>query len=424
MKSRLALSLAFASLWHRKGTLALVTLALTLSITLLLGVQYLRTEVKRSFTNTVSGTDLIIGARSGQINLLLYSVFHIGNATNNMDWSTYQSLQEDDRIDWLVPVSLGDSYRGHRVIGTNRDFPRHFRYGRDQSLTLAEGNWFSDMFDVVVGATVARDHQHRSGDDIILSHGGGKVSFSQHSNMPFRISGVLEPTGTPLDRAVFVSLEGLEAIHIGWQSGAAIPGRTVSPDQARQRNLTPGSITAVFAGLERQILTFQVQRDINQFSAEPLTAILPGVALSELWQVLGQFEKTLLAISGFVVLTSLIGVTAVLLALQRQRQREVAILRATGATPGLIGSLYLIECLLLAVTGCVAALLLGTGLLLTANAWILDQYGIELTLRPLEQGEWLLIGSIPVLAVVVGLLPAASAWRSGRRQGFGVQDDL
>jgi putative ABC transport system permease protein len=88
MRLRLALSLAWASLWHRRRVLALVTLTLTLSVTLLLGVQYLRTEVRQSFSNTISGTDLIVGARSGQLNLLLYTVFHIGDATNNIRLST------------------------------------------------------------------------------------------------------------------------------------------------------------------------------------------------------------------------------------------------------------------------------------------------------------------------------------------------
>lgn len=417
----LAFSLAFRSLWHRKGTLILVTLALTLSITLLLGVQYLRTEVKRSFTQTISGTDLIIGARSGPINLLLYSVFHIGNATNNIGWDTYQSLATDDRIKWLLPISLGDSYRGHRVIGTTEAFPSHFRYGLGQQLQLAEGHWFRDLFDVVLGSAVARQQGHNRGDKIVLAHGGGKVSFSEHSNMPFRVSGILAPTGTPMDRAVFVSLEGLEAIHIGWQSGVAIPGRSVSPEQARQRDLTPNTITALFAGLERQILTFQVQRAINQFSGEPLTAILPGVALSELWHVLGQFEKTLLAISGLVVLTSLLGVTAVLLALQKQRQREVAILRATGATPALIGSLYVIECVLLAIVACASALALGSAALAGARGWVLDQYGIHLAIRSLETTEWALIGTIPALALLVGLIPATGAWLSSHKQSFGLQ---
>lgn len=419
MNIRLAFSLALASLWYRRKVLALVTLTLTLSITLLLGVQYLRTEVKQTFTNTISGTDLIVGARSGQLNLLMYTIFHIGDATNNIRWSTYQKLQEDQRIDWLVPISLGDSYRGHRVVGTSEQFPEHFRYGRDQKPGLLEGEWFSDVFEVVLGAQVAREHNHQLSDDIILSHGGGRTSFSNHKDTPFTVTGVLAPTGTPVDQAVYVSLEGLEAIHIGWESGVAIPGRTVTPEQALERDLTPDSITAALVGVERKVLTFQVQREINESRDEPLSAILPGVALSELWRIMGQFENALLGITGFVVITSLIGLIAVLLTLQVQRRQEVAILRATGASPILIAALHVIECVVLAVTACVLALLAGAAGIAALSPWLLETWGIQIGLRPLNGLEWLIIASVPFAAFLVGLIPALQAWRGSRKQGLG-----
>jgi putative ABC transport system permease protein len=423
MNLRLAFSLAFASLWHRRNVLALVTLTLTLSITLLLGIQYLKTEVKQSFTNTISGTDLIVGARSGQLNLLLYTVFHIGDATNNIRWDTYQDLQDDDRIGWMVPISLGDSYRGHRVVGTTDQFPVHFRYGQDQAPELASGAWFDDMFDVVLGAEVARAYHHSVGDEITLSHGGGRTSFSNHKDMPFTVSGVLAPTGTPIDQAVYVSLEGLEAIHIGWESGVAIPGRTVTPEQARERDLTPNTITAAMVGIDRQILTFQVQRAINQYAGEPLSAILPGVALSELWRIMGQFEKALLGITGFVVVTSLIGLAAVLLTLQVQRRQEVAILRAAGASPLLIALLHVIECLVLALIACALALGFGAAAIAGLSPWLLETWGVQITLRPLNSIEWLVIAAVPVAAMLVSLIPALKAWQGSRKQGLGHATD-
>lgn len=415
----LSLALALASIWHRRGILSLVTLTLTLSIMLLLGIQYLRTEVRQSFTSTIAGTDLIVGARSGQLNLLLYSVFHIGDATNNIRWTSYQQLRDDPRIDWLVPLSLGDSYRGFRVVGTDQGMPEHFRYGDDQSLTLAQGRWFDDLFDVVLGAEVARRFEHRLGDELVLAHGGGSTSFLRHDQTPFTVSGILAPTGTPVDRAVYISLAGLEAIHIGWESGVPLPGRTVSADVARQRDLSPKAITAALVGIERKVLTFQVQRQINQFQGEPLTAILPGVALSELWRLMGQFERTLLGITGFVVITSLIGLTAVLLTLQVHRRQEIAILRATGASPLLIARLYLIECGLLAMLSCVLAVALGAGLLALLGPWLLEQYGLQIRLRALDRMEWLILASVPLAAMAVALIPALRGWWQGRRPQFG-----
>ncbi|WP_309043867.1 ABC transporter permease [Marinobacter sediminicola] len=419
MKARLALSLASASLWHRRKVLALVCLTLTLSVTLLLGIQYLRTEVKQSFTSTISDTDLIIGARSGQLNLLMYTVFHIGDATNNIRWSTFQDLKQDARIDWLIPISLGDSYKGFRVVGTDKGFAEHFRFGRGQPLNLAAGHWFDGIFDVVLGAGVARTLTHGLGDKIILSHGGGRTSFSNHKDTPFTVTGILEATGTPVDQAVYISLQGMEAIHVGWESGIAIPGRTLTPEKAQNRDLTPKTITAVFAGLDRKILTFRVQRDLNQYAGEPLSAMLPGVALSELWRLMSQFEQALLGITGFVVVTSLIGLIAVLLTLQTQRAHEIAILRATGASPGLIASLYLIECLALALGACVISLALGALAISMFGPWLLTNYGIQLQLRPLTFEEWSLLISVPLAALLVALIPAFSAWRQSRSQGFG-----
>ena len=421
-KIRLALSLASASLWYRRRVLALACLTLTLSVTLLLGIQYLRTEIRQSFTNTITGTDLIVGARSGQLNLLLYTVFHIGDATNNIRWSTYEKLQKDNRIDWLIPLSLGDSYRGYRVVSTNEQFLSRFRHGNDQPLNLARGRWFDDLFDVVLGAGVASKLDHAPGDQVVLSHGGGKTSFSRHDDLPFQVSGVLGATGTPIDQAVFISLDAMEAMHVGWQSGVAIPGRTLSETEARQRDYTPDSITAVLLGLERPILTFQVQRELNRFSGEPLSAILPGVALSELWRMMGQFEKALLGIGVFVVITSLAGLIAVLLTLQAQRQREIAILRATGASPALVAALYSLECVALALVASALALLVGAGVIAGLSPWLLAHYGLQISLRPLNGTEWLLLAAVPAAAFLVSLAPALASWLNSRRQGFGGLD--
>jgi len=167
------------------------------------------------------------------------------------------------------------------------------------------------------------------------------------------------------------------------------------------------------------VLTFQVQRQINQLQGEPLTAILPGVALSELWRLMGQFERTLLGITGFVVITSLIGLTAVLLTLQVHRRQEIAILRATGASPLLIARLYLIECGLLAMLSCVLAVALGAGLLALMGPWLLEQYGLQIRPRALDRMEWLILASVPLAAMTVALIPALRGWWQGRRPQFG-----
>lgn len=419
MNLRTPLFLASASLWHRRGILTLVTLTLTLSVLLLLSIQYLRTEVRHSFTSTIANTDLIVGARSGQINLLLYSVFHLGDATNNIGWSSYQNLQQDPMVAWTVPLSLGDSYRGFRVVGTDHNFLSHVQYGDGQALKLEAGQWFEQLFDVVLGAEVARSLGHRPGDEVVLAHGGGSVSFMNHDRTPFKVSGILSATGTPVDRAVYVSLPGLEAIHVGWDAGVPLPGRTPSASQLETMTLAPDTLTAALVGLNNRMMTFRLQRKLNQYPGEPLSAILPGVALSELWRLLGQFEKTLLGITGFVVLTSLVGLAAVLLTLQVHRKQEITILRAAGASPGLIASLYLLECLFLALLASGLALVIIYGSIAVGGDWLLQEFGLQIRLRALDTAESSILAGVPIAATLVGLLPALRAWWRSHTSQFG-----
>jgi len=276
------LRLALASLWSRKGSVMLTFLAITVSVFVLLGVEQIRQQAKNSFGNTVSGIDLIVGARTGEINLLLYSVFRLGNATNNISWRSYQTIAEDSNVAWTIPISLGDSHKGYRVMGTTVDYFTHFRYGKDKPLALAEGAPFSDLFDVVLGAEVAHSLAYQLGDRLVLSHGMGNTSFSNHDDSPFRVTGILKSTGTPVDRTLHVSLEGIEAIHQDWQGDSEVQG--TAPDKAvsvSTKELAPKTLTAFMLGLKSKFDTFKLQRQINTYRGEPLLAILPGVTLGD-----------------------------------------------------------------------------------------------------------------------------------------------
>lgn len=218
------LNLAIRSLWNRRLAAALTVIAIGLSVTLLLGVERLRTDARAGFADTISGTDLIVGGRSGGVQLLLYSVFHIGSATNNIGWQSYQEIRSHPNVVWTVPLSLGDWHRGFRVVGTTKDFFEHYHYAREENLAFSAGGPFEDVFEAVLGAEVAEKLHYAPGQQIVLAHGAGDVSFTEHASMPFTVVGVLTRTGTPVDRSVFVDLTGIEAIHVGWEGGAPVPG--------------------------------------------------------------------------------------------------------------------------------------------------------------------------------------------------------
>lgn len=256
------LRLAIRSLIARWLTVSLTILAIALSIALFLGVEKLRTGAKASFADTISGTDLIVGARSGGVQLLLYSVFRIGNATNNVTGESFEDIRAMPGVDWAVPLSLGDSHRGFRVLGTTTEYFDRYQYRAGRGLEFAKGAPFDDVFDAVLGADVAATLGYVLGEEIIVSH--GVASFTHHDDKPFRVAGILKKTGTPVDRTVIVSLEGIEAIHIDWVGGGQSPAR-VSAEVARQMDLSPKAITAAMIGVDSKLRIFNLQRAINEY---------------------------------------------------------------------------------------------------------------------------------------------------------------
>ncbi len=415
------LTLAAKSLWNRRLTSALVVFAIALSVILLLGVERLRTQTRASFAHTLSDTDLIVGARGSPINLLLYSVFRIGDPTNNVDWSSYRTLAADPQVAWTVPLSLGDSHRGFRVLGTDRSYFAHYHYGRHQPLQLAEGREFEDLFDAVLGAEVAEQLGYQLGQSIVLAHGAGEVSFALHQDKPFRVVGILARTGTPVDRTVHVSLAGIEAIHADWQSGAPLPGVHLSPEQVRQLDLTPKTITAFLVGLKSKTAIFKMQRQINEFAAEPLLAILPGLTLQQLWSLMSLAENALLVVSGLVVLVSFTVMLAALLTGLNERRREMAILRAVGARPWQIFALVLGESLTLALAGAAGGLALLQGALLLAGSLLEARLGLTIAAWPPSVHELSLLAIVLTCGLGAGLFPAWRAYRYSVADGMTIR---
>ena len=386
--------LAWRSLLSRKGAVAMTFLAITVSIFVLLGIEHIRQQAKSSFNNTVSGIDLIVGARTGEINLLLYSVFRLGNATNNISWSSYQDISTNPKVAWTIPISLGDSHKGYRVMGTTTDYFKHFRYGQKQTLNFTQGKAFSEVFDVVLGAAVARELNYQLGTQLVLAHGVASTSFTQHDDKPFRIVGILQPTGTPVDHTVHVSLRGIEAVHA----------------KRGQRDFTPTTITAFMVGLKSKMATFHVQREINNYQPEPLSAILPGVALSQLWQITAIMENTLILVSILVLLASLLGLSAMLLTSIRERRREIAIMRTLGAPPSFLFLLIQTEALLITLASSAFALLLLFLSLLSLRSFLTENFSLSISTNIFDNNILYLLLIILVSAMITSMVPAISAY--------------
>ncbi|EJG1657103.1 ABC transporter permease [Vibrio parahaemolyticus] len=414
------IKLAWKSLMNRKATAVLTIMTVAISVILLLGVERIRTQAKDSFANTISGTDLIVGGRSGQVNLLLYSVFRIGNATNNIDWKSYQEFSQHRAVDWAIPISLGDSHKGFRVMGTNHSYFEHYKYGSKQPLTFSKGKEFNGLFETVLGSDVAKQLGYQIGSEIIIAHGISDVGFSRHDKLPFKVVGILAPTGTPVDKTVHVSLEAIEAIHVGWESGARL-GPTPDAKVLRERDFQPKQITAMLVGLKSRIQTFALQRQINNYPKEPLSAIMPGVALHELWGMMSVAEQALMAVSGFVVIAGLLGMLSSLLTSLQERRREMAILRAMGARPRHVFSLLISEASLLTAAGIVTGVLGLYAILALLQPLIQQHYGINLTLSTLSAYEWMLLSFVQCAGIVIGFIPAFRAYKQSLSDGMTIR---
>tara|TARA_Y100001970_G_scaffold172091_1_gene210392 strand:+ start:2847 stop:4097 length:1251 start_codon:yes stop_codon:yes gene_type:complete len=400
--------LTLSSLYARFLTVSMTVCAISLSLMLYLSVEKLRTSAYTSFTDTISQTDLIVGSRTSSIQLLLYSVFRIGNATNNITWESYKDIINRDEIAWSVPISLGDSHKGFRVMGTNIEFFERYKYRGGQSLEIEEGSYFNDLYDVVLGFGVAEKLGYKIDSPLIVSH--GLQSFTDHDDQPFKVSGILAKTGTPVDNTVIVSLQAIEAIHVDWSSGTKIQGQETPIDQIRKMDLSPKNITAALVGVKSKLQVFKLQRWINEYPEEALSSILPGVALQELWRIVGIVENLLLGISVVVIFTTLIGMAAIVFSSLNERRREMAIWRAMGAPPSIIIGLLMIEAFIISVLSVIVSTILLFLLLYLLQPWIDNTYGILVNIEMLSLGDIFIFILFILAAMIVSLIPAIRAY--------------
>ena len=433
------LRLAWLSLANRAFTASLCVVMIAASSALLLAVEHIRVSTKQSFQSTLSGTDLIVGARTGSLPLMLYSVFHVGEASNNVSWQSYQRYANAEQVAWSIPISLGDSYQGYRVVGTTDAMFSHYRYGSKRALSFSQGQAFDNVKpQAVVGASVALKLGLKLGQGLVIAHGIGRTGFLKHEHAAQTLVGILAPTGTPVDQSVFVNLRAIDSMHERFpgMAPAVKPAPDVHEDhddhdhdesdhhdEAHEDDHAhePKAITAFFIGLKNRRTTFGFQQRINQDPNEPLLAILPGVTLQQLWQLVGVAESALSAVAIAVVITGLLGMMMALWSTLEQRRREMAILRSVGAKTWQIVALLLLESTVLCAIGLAVGAAILTGGLVLAAPWLAAEYGLFLELNWLGKPTLILLASIFVASFILALIPALGAYRRALADGLSVK---
>jgi putative ABC transport system permease protein len=431
--------LAAKSLRNRQLASGLTVLSIALSVALLVGIENLRNGLRESFTGTVSGVDLVVGPRSSPVQLLLHTVFGLGSPAGSMDWETYRYFRDHPAVAWTIPYSLGDNHRGYRVVGTTQAFYDHFQFRGGRNISFREGAAPSRARDVVLGAEVAERLSYTLGEEIVVTHGMGAAGIMDHEESPFVVTGILDRTGTPVDRSIYMSLAGIEAMHEGWV-GSVPPMFSFAPepedeapehhahsddedhghggDHAHSDDDHVHGISAFFVGTPSRFEMLGLQREINDFADEPLTAILPGIALAELWRTVGYAEDGLKIVSFFVIGVGLLGMLVSLYTALEARRREMAIFRALGAGPRRIVTLLVAESGLLALGGAILGVVLVYGSIFLARGPVEQRLGLALPLRPLGTLEWTYLGAVVVAGLLIGLIPALKAYRSTLSDGL------
>ena len=442
------LTLMRGSLANRAFSLTLIVVTLACAVALYVGVQNVQRLTQASFENSISGVDLVVAARGSDVQILLNTVFGLGVSSNLVSDETVISVADMAEVAWVVPVALGDSHRGFRVLGTSPEFFDRVIPRPSNGALFVTGAPFEQALQAVVGADVAAALGYQLGDKIVLQHGMNDYGAA-HDDLPFRVHGVLARTGTPFDRTVLVSVEAIEAIHRGWRNGQQLVA--LSPEQV-EKPIKPDAhedehhegehhgeehhgdehhdhahvggldaLDAVFVGLNDRRNVVRVQRKIAEFEAEPLSAVIPGVTLAQIWQIIGVADRGFRTVSILVIALVLLAMTAMTVLSTDSRRREMAILRALGAAPSTLVGLILAEALFLAICASALGLGLAIGLSALAQQWLTQTIGLVASgVLPGWQEMVIVVYIIPA-ALVAGLVPALRLYRRTVQDGIMVE---
>ena len=411
------LSLLLKSMRSRLIPTSLVTISLMASMVLLLSIERIQQGAEEGFNQSISGVDAIIGPRSSSIELVLYTVFHLGRPTNNITTKTVNDVKLRDDISWLVPIALGDSHKGFRVVATEPNYFEHIKYANGQPLVFSKGVAFAELSETVLGFDVAEKLSYRVGSKIQITHGSVESIGSKHDDFSFVVTGILNKTGTPIDRAIFLDLKGYELLHLGWKSGKKIFNLDdINLSSLPEDALIPKTVTAAFIGLKSKLTLFNFSKNIREYPKEAISAVIPGIALSELWSIVGLVDKGFQLLSWIIIAISLIAMVTLIIASLDNRKQEMTIYRANGASPKFLAMMVLCESLVIGLTAIVGAIILVTIVTYFATVQLNLALGISPSFKWISMGEITVFSFILLAGALSSLIPAVMVFRKNLHQ--------
>jgi putative ABC transport system permease protein len=420
--------IAWRSIQQRTLVSLLTVVAMGLGVALVVAVLVVYNVVDQSFHRGGEGYDLIVGAKGGREQLVLNTVFYLSRPVGNIPYKLYEEMHEGRLaayVETAIPVCMGHTYQGLPVVGTVPEIFTDLKYRGDQSYQIAQGENFKkeNRFDGVLGSVAATKTRLQVGEPFRIVHGGEGGAVHKES---FKVVGILAPTGTPVDNAVFVNMFGFHALHSTEEADHGEHEeheKHDAHDEHDEHGHEIKEISAILVCVPKKMAeaggTDVVAKMINTgmvvIDGKPVQAqaLVPTQVITELFEgILGKLQWILLGMSVLTVIEAGIGIMVSIYNSMSDRRHEIAIMRALGASRMTVMVIILMESILLSLMGGAMGLLIGHGAIWLCSPWIAEWTGVFVGLLQFQTVELMLIPGLVVLASAVGYLPAMSAYRT------------
>ncbi|MEP7320338.1 MAG: FtsX-like permease family protein [Saprospiraceae bacterium] len=404
--------LSFQNLLYRPLNLVLSLLLFSLGIGLISLMFILNKQITQKFENNLAGIDLIIGAKGSPLQMVLNGLYHIDAPTGNISLKDAEPFLNPNHplIKKAVPLSLGDSYNGFRIVGTNLDFPTLY------NATLASGTWWQNPMEVTIGSSVASLYHLKIGDTFVSSHGLTIDEFNQHEHAPYSIVGIIKSTGSVCDQLILTSPESIWQVHEHTNpvnntihSTDTLVHDSIPIDSAL---LADRQITTILIQYKSKtnIAALNMQRNINQNTQ--LQAATPAIEINRLFSMMGIGFDAIRILAWVIAFVSGLSIFISLYNSLKERRNELALMRVMGANPGSLFSLIIYEGLIVAVLGFILGILMSHLVLQFSAEIIFKMYKYRINpWRFIPEEAGLLAGALAI-GFIAAIIPAIQAYRT------------
>ncbi|MBV9464044.1 MAG: ABC transporter permease [Verrucomicrobiae bacterium] len=396
----------------------LTSFSVALGTALITAILLIKTGAEQRLAMGYSGFDMVVGAKGSPLQLVLNVVYHLDVSPGNIPWSMYEKLRADQRVTLAVPFAMGDSYAGHRIVGTSDEFLQKFHPAPGENFQLADGRWFHFSFDelrealadakkggehhdhgehaggayeAIVGATAAEETGLKTGSTFLAAHGVNADEESEHHHQPWTVVGILRPTGTPADRAIYINLDSFYRIE-----GHELPAS--------------GELSAIGLVLDGPLAALSLHKEIN--TTREAQATFPADQIRRLLGLVGNVNRILLVEAALIVIVSAIGTGLALFNSMKERRRDLAILRALGANRWTVCWIVLGEAGLISALGALAGGVAGHMVVALGASALRAAAGFAIPAWTIQGFEPIVLAGVWVVGALAGLGPALAAYRT------------